>query len=270
MYQDEKAWTLKENGLTPGYSLYRMPRFGEGRMDPRLQPTCGPDVMYETDTGPKSSLARTVAVKPKGKLWGTRERFQKPVLPTDLGPGEYFEDPTLLASPVVAGVMSLAGVDKSSVPWVRRPNPSSAHSFAGSLAVGMAGPEGAKARTGRDELMEVVMQHARRRKHLVQRRTHPKKKDAFVEPIVPDSEALTRQWTQRTTALTGLSITTKGTSFSKSLRFGSSPETLPVDIGPGKYEVAPGFRTRTVYAPNPLDAFPTKRPGSKGPPSGPE
>jgi hypothetical protein len=42
-------------------------------------------------------------------------RLQKPVLPTDLGPGEYFEDPTLLASPVVAGVMSLAGVDKSSV-----------------------------------------------------------------------------------------------------------------------------------------------------------
>jgi hypothetical protein len=40
-----QAWTLKENGLTPGYSLYRVPRFGEGRMDPRLTPTCGPDVM---------------------------------------------------------------------------------------------------------------------------------------------------------------------------------------------------------------------------------
>ena len=38
-------------------------------------------------------------------------------------------------------------------------------------------------------------------------------------PIVEDSVALTRYWTQRTTALAGLSITQKGTSFPKSPRF---------------------------------------------------
>lgn len=258
LYQDEKAWTLKDNGLMPGHSLYKNPRFPEGAMDPRVIHTAAPDVFYETDTGPKAGIARTM----EDRSSATQRRNSKDRFPqfneddAVIGPGSYFTEPTLTASPACAEAMLLSKVDKKTINWTRRPNVTC--SFAGSRATGMlGGHERGPMSDGKKELMDVVLQYSRKQKHLMQRRTQPKKLDSGpLPPFVPDSVASSRQWTQRTTALAGLSITQKGTSFTKSLRFNASSETH--SVGPGRYDAPAGFTTKLVYAPNPSDAFRSK------------
>ena len=41
-----------------------------------------------------------------------------------------------------------------------------------------------------------------------------------------------------------------------------SQSATDAGMGPGKYEAGTVFRTRLVYAPNPMDEFPRKRPPS--------
>jgi hypothetical protein len=57
-------YTQRENGIAAGYSLYKMPRFPPGKLDPRINVTAAPDVTYETDTGPKSGVSRAVECEP--------------------------------------------------------------------------------------------------------------------------------------------------------------------------------------------------------------
>jgi hypothetical protein len=55
-----QAWTTRENGIPSGYTLYKVPRYPPGKLDPRVIATAAPDVMYETDTGPKAGLSTKV------------------------------------------------------------------------------------------------------------------------------------------------------------------------------------------------------------------
>lgn len=108
LFADEQAWNHRANGFLKGAKLYSRERFPQGK-HPLFPPTAGAPYFYDTDQGPKQSLATKLLDAQFSRnhtSWGISRRFVAPPTTCDekVGPGSYSTQrfPMALASPIRA------------------------------------------------------------------------------------------------------------------------------------------------------------------------